>query len=138
MMKTELLWLPRRGVKLSDRCGEYRECSVWQCCFDKRSIIAAQASHKSSEQARSELRAAAAPLEEATAAKIKERAASLQDNILFGRIVTRYAEAQGRKFVNFEKARKLCYTSITCDRPAKSRNYEWQVYKLDEATSSTQ
>jgi len=48
------------------------------------------------------------------------------------------AEAQGRKFVNFEKARKLCYTSITCDRPAKSRSYEWQVYKLDEATSSTQ
>ena len=48
------------------------------------------------------------------------------------------AEAQGRKFVNFEPGRKLCYTSITCDRPAKSRSYEWQVYKLDEATSSTQ
>jgi hypothetical protein len=40
------------------------------------------------------------------------------------------AEAQGSAFLNFEKGRKLCYTSTTCDRPVKSIAYDWQVYKL--------
>jgi hypothetical protein len=47
------------------------------------------------------------------------------------------AEAEGRKFLNFEAGRKLCYTSITCDRPVKAASYAWQVYRQVEAASST-
>merc|ERR1719161_736397 len=41
------------------------------------------------------------------------------------------AEEKGRKFMNFEKGRLLCYTSITCDHPVKSAVYDWQAYELD-------
>lgn len=47
------------------------------------------------------------------------------------------AEAQGRKFINFEVRRNLCFTSITCDRPVRAAGYRWQVYRQVEVPSSS-
>jgi hypothetical protein len=48
------------------------------------------------------------------------------------------AEAQGRKFINFESDRKVCFTSLTCNRPVRAAGYVWRVYRQVEAASSSQ
>jgi hypothetical protein len=49
----------------------------------------------------------------------------------------RRAEAEGRKFFNYESDKKLCFTSVTCKSPVRT-NFIWQVYEQIEGPSSSE